>query len=46
MYMNYILNPKVSAEITNYLCYPKSNKAGWARTYTQKEMLKSSYLYS
>lgn len=43
IFVNYILDPKVSAEIANYLWYANCNQA--ARAYTQEEILKSPFLY-
>ncbi len=43
VFINYILDPKVSAKIANYLWYANCNIA--ARAYTQEEILKSPSLY-
>ena len=43
IFINYILEPKVSAKIANYLWYANCNIA--ARPYTLKEILKSPSLY-
>ncbi|MFH1674604.1 MAG: spermidine/putrescine ABC transporter substrate-binding protein [Pseudomonadota bacterium] len=43
VFINYVLNPEVSAEIANYLWYANCNQA--ARANTQEEILKSPSLY-
>ncbi len=43
VFINYVLRPKVSAKIANYLWYANSNIS--ARPYTDKEILESSSLY-
>jgi len=43
VFINYILDPKVSAKIANYLWYANCNLA--ARDYTDEEILKSPSLY-
>ena len=43
VFINYILDPEVSAKIVNYLWYANCNEA--ARAYTRKEILESPALY-
>ncbi|MFH0790768.1 MAG: spermidine/putrescine ABC transporter substrate-binding protein [Candidatus Omnitrophota bacterium] len=43
VFINYILEPKVSADIANYLVYANCNKA--ARDYTLKEILDNPTVY-
>ena len=43
VFINYILEPKVSAQIANYLWYANCNQA--ARPHTEEEILKSPSLY-
>lgn len=43
VFINHILDPKVSAKIANYLWYANCNKA--ARPYTEKKILNSPSLY-
>lgn len=43
LFINYILEPKVSADIANYLTYANCNKA--ARDYTLKEILDNPAIY-
>jgi len=42
-WINYILQPKVSAAITNQVFYPNANAA--ARTYVKAEILKNDAVY-
>lgn len=43
VFINYVLEPQVSAKIANYLWYANCNKA--ARPYTNEEILKSACVY-